>query len=286
MQNTEMIHETKAKNIVKTISCDSTVKISMNKKFNDVGVFYQIIVEKFLGHENAFLKFKLETNTKNNAKVHCKARVNDNYLNAVQKYYKDNRINYPEYKINIDYFRDANNENHINITFLSNPDEKINDTLDKMIKIFTTITKDIMTKDTTCSTDTTKDIIPESIQNVSVENDLLDLPVAPVAPVVKEDIPVVPVVKEDIPVVKEDIPVALVTPVVSIAVVENKIIPETVSHEKPKMEYCMPPMFNDFELSLQSLDAEKMHIHNFELYIKDMQYNLEIMKKKHSIRIK
>ena len=243
-----IIHENKAKNIIKTISEEHKAKISMNKKFNDVGIFYQIVVEKFLGHENAFLKFKLETNTKKNAKVHCKARVNDNYLNAVQKYYEDKKINYPEYKINIDHFNDGNNENHINITFLSTPEETINTTLDKMLKIFTEITANI-----TADKPIQAHILEASQQSIS------ELILETETKVVETKI--VPVVEP----------------------VPDTQIPNT---DMNNVEYIMPPMFNDFELSIQSLDAEQMHIHTFEMYIKDMQHNLEIMKKKHTIRIK
>ena len=50
---------------------------------------------------------------------------------------------------------------------------------------------------------------------------------------------------------------------------------------------CPPPFMPVFnELSPQSLDAERMHIYNLEMHINDLQYDLDIMKKKHELRVK
>ena len=60
----------------------------------------------------------LAIHKKNNSHIICKSRVNDDYLDAVKKYYDDKQMIYPEYNIKLDQFRDINGQNHLNILFI------------------------------------------------------------------------------------------------------------------------------------------------------------------------
>jgi len=333
MQRTKFSHEAKANKIIENIPKMDNLEIKKYKKFNDIGEYYQIITNVYLGYENAFLKFKIDTTTKNNAKLYCKARINDDYQEYVNKYYEDKKMVYPEYNINLESFQDINGEKHLNITFQPTSNETINNLIFKMINIFETITNNInSTNNTTINpVDTVINEVVNQVVNqiieinnistnepVAVANEPVSVaPVAnePVAPVANEPVanapvanapvanapvanePVVvanePVVVANEPVVDEPVPVE---PVVNepVAVAKTLVAKEPVANAPVVVEpvyvpvpVCPPPFMPVFnELSPQSLDAERMHIYNLEMHINDLQYDLDIMKKKHELRVK
>ena len=125
MQRNTISHKAKADSIVSAFPMQQQKNIRLIKKNNEKGEFYQVIAQTHMGNDNAFLKIKLETTTKPNAKVHCKARVNDNYLECIQKLYDAGKIIHPEYKIDTERFNDENGQCHWNINFLSNTQEKM-----------------------------------------------------------------------------------------------------------------------------------------------------------------
>ena len=264
MQRTKFSHEAKANQIIATIPKMDNLEVVKYKKFNDIGEFYQIIANMYLGYNNVILKFKIDTTTKNNAKVYCKARINDDFLEDVKKYYTDGKIVYPEYTIKLESFQDINSENHLNLVFLSKTNETINTTLTKMITIFNTITDNINSP-----TPTPVDTVINQVVNQIIETNNIstNTTVTPIEPVVA---PIEPVVAPVEPVV------APIEPVV--APVEPVYVPVPV---------CPPPFMPVFnELSPQSLDAERMHIYNLEMHINNLHNDLEIMKKKHELRVK
>ena len=272
MQRTKFSHEAKANQIIATIPKMDNLEVVKYKKFNDIGEFYQIIANMYLGYNNVILKFKIDTTTKKNAKVYCKARINDDFLEDIKKYYDAGKIVYPEYNIKLESFQDINGENHLNIVFLSKTDETINTTLTKMITIFNTITDNInSTTNTSTPVDTViNQVVNQIIETTNISTNTTITPIEPVvAPVVE---PVVAPVVEPV--------VATIEPVVEpvVALVEPVYVPVPV---------CPPPFMPVFnELSPQSLDAERMHIYNLEMHINNVYNELEIMKKKHELRVK
>jgi len=288
MQRNTISHKAKAERIVSGFPMQQQKNIRMIKKNNEIGEFYQIITQTHMGYDNAFLKIKLETTTKPNAKVHCKARVNDNYLECIQKMYNEGKIIHPEYKIDTERFNDENGQCHWNINFLSKPEEKMYNTFEKMKNIIDKISDSIK------QMEENDDNIPEATTLItppttSITTTPVETPVVP--PVV---LPIVP------PVV---LPVETPDDIDNTANTDKKetkinIQQSTVSSEvnitnQPIINVPVPvpvfplqfaPVFN--ELTVESLDAEKMHIYNFEMNINMMQKDLEIMKKHHEIRIK
>ena len=336
MQRTKFSHEAKANKIIENIPKMDNLEIKKYKKFNDIGEYYQIITNVYLGYENAFLKFKIDTTTKNNAKLYCKARINDDYQEYVNKYYEDKKMVYPEYNINLESFQDINGEKHLNITFQPTSNETINNLIFKMINIFETITNNINTTNNTTinpvdtvinevvhqvvnqiietnNISTNEPVVNEPVANEPVTNEpvtnepvtnepVVNEPVAvepvanePVAnePVANEPVPVEPVVNEPVPVepvVNEPVVIAVEPVVVANALVAKEPVakaPVVVEPVYVPVPVCPPPFMPVFnELSPQSLDAERMHIYNLEMHINDLQYDLDIMKKKHELRVK
>lgn len=274
MQRNTISHKAKADSIVSAFPMQQQKNIKMIKKINEKGEFYQVIAQTHLGYDNAFLKIKLETTTKPNAKVHCKARVNDNYLECIQKMYDAGKIIHPEYKIDTERFNDENGQCHWNINFLSKPEEKMHTAFEKMKSIFDNISDAAKKTDNEDNehqndenyneNDNTNDtaVTAEPITNTVIEEPISNSNASHIQPTNDAQPTVQPTVQ---------LPMMIQVPV-----------PAPVS--VPVYPRQFMPVFT--EITVESLDAEKMHIYNFEMHIKKMQKDLEIMKKQHEIRIK
>lgn len=278
MQRNTISHKTKADRIVSAFPMQQQKNIRLIKKNNEIGEFYQVIAQTNLGYDNAFLKIKLETTTKPNAKVHCKARVNDNYLECIQKMYDAGKIIHPEYKIDTERFNDENGQCHWNINFLSKPEEKMHTAFEKMKSIFDNISDAAKKTDNEDNehqndenyneNDNTNDtaVIIEPITNTVIEEPISNANASDIQPTNDAQPTVQPTVQ---------LPMMIQVPVLA---------PAPVSVSVPVYPRQFMPVFT--EITVESLDAEKMHIYNFEMHIKKMQKDLEIMKKQHEIRIK
>ena len=287
MQRNTISHKTKADRIVSAFPMQQQKNIRLIKKTNEIGEFYQVISQTHLGYDNAFLKIKLETTTKPNAKVHCKARVNDNYLECIQKMYDAGKIIHPEYKIDTERFNDENGQCHWNINFLSKPEEKMHTAFEKMKSIFDKIS------DAAKNTDNEDN---EDNEHENDENDDASVvePIAvPIAEPIAEPI-AVPIantmIDETISNANTNVnantsdiqPTNDAPPAVQLPMMIQ--VPVHIPVPVPVYPQQFMPVFT--EITVESLDAEKMHIYNFEMHINKMQKDLEFMKKQHEIRIK
>jgi len=323
MQRNTFSHKAKADSIVTSFSIQQQKNIRMIKKYNEIGDFYQIIAQFHIGYDNAFLKIKLETTTKPKAKVHCKARVNDNYLECIQKMYNEGKIIHPEYKIDTERFNDDNRQCHLNITFLSKPEEKMHITLQNLIYFFDKISSSI---NNTYENDENIDDNSSNINGIT-ERIIATAPIEKPIKTPNEKLIETPIEKPietpiaspiETPVEKLiETPIANIDTAVSNTVSENIVSDgntnasiNTFNVQPPTetqsilqslgqfkehitttidvpVSHIFPqhkiPLF--YELTVESLDNERAYIYNFEAHISKLQKDLEIMKKQHGIRI-
>ena len=303
MQRNTVSHKTKADRIVTSFSIPQQKNIRMIKKNNEIGEFYQIIAQIHMGYDKAFLKIKMETTTKPKAKVHCKARVNDNYLECIQKMYNEGKIIHPEYKIDTESFNDENRQCHLNITFLSKPDEKMHITFqnlkyffDKINGLFNNI-KEYENDDNfeDNSSNISINEIPERIIVTAPVETPIEAPiVAPIETPIANIDAVSNTVGEEI-VLIENANESVNTSNVQSPTEEQSILQSSGQFKEHittmvdvPVSYIFPQHFIPLfcELTVDSLDNERAYIYNFEKHINKLQKDLEIMKKQHCIRIK